>query len=259
MQRRAFLGASAAGLATSSAAGARPDANQYFELTFHRLRTNKSAQGKRLQEFIEGRHLPMAKRNEFGAVGYFQVYLGPDMPTLVTVTAHRSWAEVAEKHAKQQSDEQWTKALDAFGASEPAYVRAETWLLRAFDGMPRLETPALEPGKKPRLFDLRTYEAETSRDVAAKIDMFNQEEIKIFRRSGIYPVFFGQSVYGGKQPNLTYMVWYDDMRAREAAWTKFLKDPDWVRIRGKQGWTNEEVVSNITNTFLRPLPFSPIR
>ncbi len=259
MQRRTFLGASAAGLATSSAADARQDSNQYFELRFHRLRVNRSGQRKRLEEFLESRHLPMAKRTGIGAVGYFQVHLGPDMPTIVTVTAFRSWAEVAEKRMKQQSDEKWTKALDAFGASEAAYLRTETWLLRAFDGTPRLETPALEPGKKPRLFDLRTYEAETWRDVAAKIDMFNQEEIKIFRRCGIYPVLFGQSVYGGKQPNLTYMVWYDDMRAREAAWAKFLKDPDWVRIREKPGWTNEEVVSNITNTFLQPLPFSPIR
>ena len=55
------------------------------------------------------------------------------------------------------------------------------------------------------------------------------------------------------------MVWYDDIRAREAAWKRFLDDPDWKRIRNKPGWTNAEAVSNISNTFLRPLPFSPIR
>jgi hypothetical protein len=92
-----------------------------------------------------------------------------------------------------------------------------------------------------------------------KIDMFNQEEIKIFRRSGIHPVFFGETLYGSRQPNLTYMVWYDDMRAREAAWAKFLADPDWKRISVTPGWTNAEAVSNISNTFLQPLPFSPIR
>ena len=253
------MGASAAGLASASAADARQHSNQYFELRFHQVRINKGNQGERLEDFLESRHLPMAKRNGIGPVGYFQVHLGPDMPTIVTVTAYRSWADIGEKHAKQQADEKWTKALDVFGADEPAFVRAETWLLRAFAGMPRLETPAIEPGKKPRLFDLRTYEAETWRDVAAKVDMFNQEEIKIFRRCGIYPVFFGQSVYGSKQPNLTYLVWYNDMATRETAWSAFLKDPDWVRIRDKPGWTNEEVVSNITNTFLRPLPFSPIR
>ncbi|MCY4585549.1 MAG: NIPSNAP family protein [Bryobacterales bacterium] len=89
--------------------------------------------------------------------------------------------------------------------------------------------------------------------------MFNREEIRIFRRSGIHPVFFGHSLYGPRQPNLTYMVWYDDMRAREAAWKRFLDDPDWKRIRNKPGWSNAEAVSNISNTFLRPLPFSPVR
>jgi hypothetical protein len=55
------------------------------------------------------------------------------------------------------------------------------------------------------------------------------------------------------------MVCYDDMAGRDAAWKKFLDDPDWKRIRVKPGWTDAEIVSNITNTFLRPLAFSPIR
>lgn len=260
MNRRSFLGASAAGLATASAADVRPEPNQYFELRFFQLRNSKADQSKRLTGFLEEHHLPMTKRNGIGPVGYFQVYLGSDMPKVVAVSAYRSWNEVAEKRAARRADQKWTEAADAMGAStEPVFDRVETWLLRAFDGMPRLEEPAIEPGKALRFFDLRTYEAETFRDSAMKIDMFNQEEIKIFRRSGIHPVFFGESVYGSRQPNLTYMVWYDDMRAREAAWAKFLADPDWKRISVKPGWTNAEAVSNISNTFLQPLPFSPIR
>ncbi len=260
MQQRSFLGTSAAGLSTASAADVRKDSNQYIELRFFQLRNSKADQSKRLVGFLEEHHLPMTKRNGFGPLGYFQVYLGPDMPKVVMVTAFRSWNDVAEQRAARQADQKWRRAADAMGASdEPVFDRAETWLLRTFDGMPRLEEPAIEPGKASRFFDLRTYEAETYRDSAMKIDMFNQEEIKIFRRSGIHPVFFGQSIYGSRQPNLTYMVWYDDMRAREAAWKKFLADPDWIRIRNKPGWTNAEAVSNISNTFLRPLPFSPIR
>ncbi|MDA1314976.1 MAG: NIPSNAP family protein [Acidobacteria bacterium] len=260
MNRRSFLGASAAGLSTASAADVHKQPNQYFELRFFQLRNSKADQSKRLTGFLEEHHLPMTKRNGIGPVGYFQVYLGSDMPKIVTVSAFRSWNEVAEKRAARGADRKWTQAADAMGASaEPVFERVETWLLRAFDGMPRLEEPAIEPGKALRFFDLRTYESETFRDSAMKIDMFNQEEIKIFRRSSINPVFFGESVFGSRQPNLTYMVWYDDMRAREAAWEKFLADPDWKRISTKPGWTNAEAVSNISNRFLQPLPFSPIR
>ena len=260
MNRRSFLGASAAGLATGSAAAERKDSNQYFELRFFQLRSSKTDQQRRLVSLFEEHHLPMTKRNCFGPVGYFQVYLGAEMPKLVVVTAYRSWSEIAEKRDAARADEKWRKAVGEAGLEDyPYFDRAETWLLKAFDAAPRLEEPAVEPGKAPRFFDLRTYEAESFGDVGRKIDMFNQEEIKIFRRSGIHPVFFGQSLYGSRQPNLTYMVWYDDMRAREEAWKKFLAGPDWKRIRTKPGWTNAEAVSNISNTFLRPLPFSPIR
>ena len=54
-----------------------------------------------------------------------------------------------------------------------------------------------------------------------------------------------------------YMVWYDDMAAREEAWAKFRDDPDWKRISKDPKWAG--TVSNITNTHLQPLPFSPIR
>lgn len=260
MNRRSFLGASAAGLATSSAADMRQDSNQYFELRFFQLRNSKTDQQQRLVNLLEEHHLPMAKRNGFGPVGYFQVYLGAEMPKLVVVSAYRSWAEVAEKRDAAAADEAWRKAVGAAGSEDyPHFDRAETWLLKAFDAAPRLEEPAVEPGKALRFFDLRTYEAESFGDSSRKVDMFNQEEIKIFRRSGINPVFFGQSIYGSRQPNLTYMVWYDDMRAREEAWKKFLADPDWKRIRNQPGWTNAEAVSNISNTFLQPLPFSSIR
>lgn len=259
MDRRVFLSASAAGLASGSAAAANKPANQYFALRFYQLR-NSNNQRARLAGFLEQHHLPMTKRHGIGPVGYFQVDLGVGMPRIVTVTAYHSWNALEETAVKKQADVAWTKALDMFGASDqPPYVRSEAWLLRAFDGTPKLEAPSVEPDSEVRLFDLRTYQSETLRNSLEKIRMFNTEEIAIFRRCGIHPVFFGQTLFGSRLPNLTYMVWYDDRNAREAAWEKFRQDPDWQRIRVKPGWTDAEIVSNISNTFLRPLPFSPIR
>lgn len=259
MNRRSFLTVSgAAGLSAGTASAAK-SSNQYIELRYFYLRNSRSNQGGRTREFMEKHHLPMAKRNEFGAVGYFNVYLGPNTPTIVMVIAHDSLADMEEKMARKRADKKWMAAADEFGSGEAPFERAEFWLLRAFDGMPKLEVPSLTEGKPARLFDLRTYEGETFRDVREKIRMFNSEEIAIFRKTGIHPVFFGEAVFGSKLPNLTYMVWYDDMDARTAAWSKFIADPDWKRISKKPEWANAEVVSNITNTHLRPLPFSPIR
>jgi hypothetical protein len=261
MNRRMFLSASAAlAAAGGEASAADQTMNQYYELRTYQLRTNSSGQANRLSAFWEEHHLPMMKRLGIGPVGYFQVYLGPEMPKMVTLTAFDSLAAMETKRAAMAADKAWNKAVKDLGAgSSPAYERIESSLLRAFDGMPKLEVPSVEKDKPGRLFDLRRYESDSAAASAAKIDMFNQEEIKIFRRAGIQPVFFGQTIVGSRMPNLTYMVCYDDMAGRDAAWKKFLDDPDWKRIRVKPGWTDAEIVSNITNTFLRPLAFSPIR
>jgi len=234
--------------------------NQYYELRFVQLHNSKANQPRRVTEFLEKHHLPMTQRLGIGPVGYFQVYLGPDSPKLVTLAAYNSLADLESKRAAMRGDKEWMRAVEEFGAADQApYDRQEVWLLRAFDGMPKLEMPPSGEGPTSHLFDLRTYEAESERDSDEKIRMFDTEEIKIFRRCGIHPVFFGKTLFGSKMPNLTYLVWYNDLDARAAAWAKFGEDADWKRIRVQPGWSDAEIVSNVSNTFLRPLPFSPLR
>ena len=258
MNRRNFLGgAVASGLATGPAAG-KQTANQYMELCFYQLRNDSRNQRRRLTAFLKDAHLPMTRRLGIGPVGYFEVYLGPETPRVVTVAAYDSLGDLQAKQAAQRSDKEWMRASEAVSESgEAVFQRVETWLLRAFDGMPKLAAPPLEKGKPPRFFDLRTYESASFSDRRRKIDMFNSGEIEIFRRCGLHPVFFGETLFGGKIPNITYMVWYDDWDAREAAWAKFRQDPEWKRISKDPRWAG--AVCNITNTFLQPLAFSPIR
>ena len=262
MQRRHFITASAAGgLSAGAASAAERPPNQYIEVRHFQQRNSHALQPARLGEFLEKHHLPMTKRNDFGPVGYFNVTMGADTPMLVMVLAHDSLADMEAKSARKAADKQWMRAADKIGsAAEPPFVRMESSLLRAFDGMPKLETPsAPTAGKSPRVFDLRIYQAETFRDVREKVNMFNKGEIDLFRKVGVNPVFFGQAIVGSKLPNLTYMVWYDDLTARQAAWGKFIASDEWKEMSGKPEWANEEIVSNITNIQMQALPFSGIR
>ena len=45
--------------------------------------------------------------------------------------------------------------------------------------------------------------------------MFNDAEAGIFKRLGMQPVFFGETIVGSNMPNLTYMVTFDSLAARE--------------------------------------------
>jgi hypothetical protein len=89
--------------------------------------------------------------------------------------------------------------------------------------------------------------------------MFGDGEINVFRRVGMLPVFFGQTIAGPRMPNLTYMLAFDDLAARERLWSVFQADPEWQKMRTGPGLTDAEIVGNISNAILRPLPFSSIR
>ncbi len=92
-----------------------------------------------------------------------------------------------------------------------------------------------------------------------KIKMFEEGEIAIFRKTGLLPVFFGQTVVGTGLPSLTYMLAYDSVEAREENWRKFISHPDWIKLRAMPGYSDAEIVSNIHSCFLRPTNYSPIR
>ena len=136
------------------------------------------------------------------------------------------------------------------------YKEVESWLTLAFKGMPRVETPVTAPG---RIFQLRIYESPSLKTGQKKIEMFNDAgEIKIFREVGLTPVFFGETLFGAKIPNLTYMLAFENVEAQKAAWQKFGKHPDWQRLRAMPEYADSRIIRAITNMILKPSDYSQI-
>jgi hypothetical protein len=48
------------------------------------------------------------------------------------------------------------------------------------------------------------------------------------------------------------------MAAREKSWSTFSSDPDWRKLAQTSGYTDPDIVSNITTLFLRPAAYSQI-
>ena len=88
------------------------------------------------------------------------------------------------------------------------------------------------------------------------MQMFNAGEVPIFRRSGLTPVFFGETVIGAGMPSLTYMLVFPDMRARDAAWGVFGRDPEWKSLSGDPQY--QDNVSAITDVILQPTAYSQL-
>ena len=56
--------------------------------------------------------------------------------------------------------------------ANPAFERIDSWLMLAFAGMPKLELSAYCREKKPRMFELRTYESHSELKALKKVEMF---------------------------------------------------------------------------------------
>lgn len=256
-RRKLVTTAGGVALAAASAAASNP---MILQLTKLRLRNSADNQMARCSEFLGKAFLPAAQRAGIGPTGFFASLVAPDTPYILVLASYASLAAMETASAKLEADSEYMKALEAFNAQPGLnYVRMERSLLRSFAAMPAVEVPPGEAKRPARVFELRTYESNNSSSLKKKIKMFADGEIAIFRKSGLLPVFFGETIVGTNMPNLTYMLAYDDLSARDKNWKVFGSSPEWQKLRSTPGFSDAEIVSNISNVFLRPLPFSPIR
>jgi len=264
MKRREFLAASSligAAPLSSLAAGINKTRNvnrEYYELRRYRV-LNRSKQNQ-LNKFLRDAAVPAMNRIGIEPVGVFNVMYGPNNPTIYVLLPHKSIESVATVTSRLMADSEYQKAGASFinaPISKPVYVRIESSLMAAFDEMPKLELPPVSVNKKPRIFELRIYESHSAKAAKKKIHMFNEGgEIQIFRDTGLQPVLFGETLIGPQMPNLTYMLAFDDMAARNKNWDIFRNSPAWQKLSVNQYYA--DTVSNITDIILRPAPYSQI-
>ena len=149
-----------------------------------------------------------------------------------------------------QSDADYAKAAKPYHQlpiEKTIFSRMSSYLLNAFDGYPKLSNPV----DGASVFELRIYEGYNEDAVRRKIKMFNVEEIELFKKVGLHPVFFGEMIVGPYLPCLVYMLNFKDMEERDANWKKFLEHPDWNNMKAKEEYAN--TVSNIRKVFLKSI------
>lgn len=264
MKRREFLTtslvASAAAATTSFAqtTGEKSDMNrEFYELRIYQLRQGPML--SRFDKFYRDVAVPAWNRAGVSAVGVFDVMIGPDQPAKYVLLPFASWDAMNAAREKFESDKAVLESEFAnLPPTDPGYIRKQSSVLLAFKSVPKLEIPAQTKEKKPRLFELRTYEAHSRRANKKKVEMFDVGETDIFRRTGLQPVFFGEGLVGTNLPSLTYMLVFDDMATRDKNWGQFVNHPDWKKLSTTPGYTNAEILTNITSVFLRPTGYSQV-
>jgi hypothetical protein len=227
---------------------------------FYQLRKYSLTTGPQLaltQNYFEHALIPALNRMSMGPVGAFKLDIGPETPTYYMIIAASSVDVLVRLQTHLAEDNEFRKAAGDFWAAPataPAFVRVETTLMSAFAGWPKLVAPKMQK----RIFQLRTYESASDAAHMRKVEMFNEAEIAIFTRSGLAPVFFGDTLIGHRMPSLTYMLTFEDVADLNKKWSVFASDPAWKELSRKPGNTDPEIVSNISNLYLSPLSCSQV-
>ncbi len=264
MKRRSFVktslittALSAIAPAISKASGKPVTATQeFYELRVYSLKNEQ--QQKLVEDYFENAAIPALNRLGSNHIGVFTELKPTDQIKLYVLIPYNSWGDFLAVQDGLAADAEYLKKGAAYlnaPATDPAYDRIQSSLIKAFKHMPKLHAPA----NTPRIFELRRYEHASESAGKKKLEMFNDAgEIDIFKRLGFNPVFFGETLIGELRPNLTYMITFDDMAAHDSHWKAFGSDPEWKKISAIPDYADAKLVSHITSTMLTPAGCSQI-
>jgi hypothetical protein len=264
MKRREFIKGS---LAASTLAGVSSLAvaaekgqmaqRDYYELRAYRLKAG--AKHELLDSYLKKAAIPAWNRLGIKSVGVFTEMEPKDGSAVWVLVPHPSLESFSTAWSKLHADPEYQKSGAGYlqtAKTDPAFDRIDSWLLLAFEGMPRLEVPALTREKKQRVFEMRTYESYSELKALKKVKMFNSGEIEVMKEVNLSPVFYGQALIGRDLPHLTYMLCGENKDLHKKHFGDFGKHPTWDKLKNDPEYA--DTVSKITSRFLEPVSYSQI-
>ncbi len=264
MKRRTFVknslatSVAATGLGISATSLASPNSPQQTAKEFYELRVYQLKSGGKMgvfKDYLSKAVIPALNKIGIKNIGVFTEMGMSDPPKLYMLIPYKSLEEFAsapEKMAQQQVYKDNAEAYLKATQDNLNFIRMHNYLMEAFDVIPQMKVP--EKGK--RIFELRNYESFSEEAGMRKVEMFNVDEMDIFYKTGLTPVFFGKTLIGQDLPNLIYMLVFDDIEERDSNWKKFIDHPDWKKASGLEKYAN--TVSQVNRTFLLPTDYSQI-
>ncbi len=211
-----------------------------------------------LDKYLGDALLPACNRLGIKPVGVF--YADQGLSPIYVLLPHKTLASFVSLAEKLGEDKDYaTKAADFVNApaDKPVYKNVEIQLLAPLPGMTQIEVPTTVAG---RVLQLRTYESPGEKAGVKEIEMFDTSALALFRKVGLHPVFFGQTVAGAKTPSLTYMLGFKDRQESDDNWKKLSADADWQKLSATPDYADKALIrtNGITNLYLKPASYSQI-
>jgi hypothetical protein len=244
-------------LASTGASGTESEKRRVFTLENYYLKNG--TQMARIQDYIAKAELPALSRVHAGPKIVLEALVASHMPQVAVILGFRSMEELGSVRSKVAADGELVKACEAWeNHPEQPYEHYSTSLLEATDYCPEVRNDT-EPRSTSRIFELRVYHSPTWRQLRALHERFAGPEIQIFHRAGVHPILYSSTAFGQNMPNLTYLIPFEDLAAREKAWNAFAADPEWVKVRKESIDKYGQISSVIQIALYRSAAYSPIR
>jgi hypothetical protein len=260
MHRRSFLGSlGGIGMLRTAVPAAAADEKRTRVYLLELFHLKHGTQLQRLHDYLSQQALQALGKIHAGPKLVLEALVAPHMPQVAVILGFQSIEEMWNLRAKLFEDQELQKSFEAWQAGpEPPFEQQTNVLLEAVDYSPEIVTPD-PPPKSPRIFELRVYHSPTYRQLAALHERFEGPEIKIFHRVGVHPILYSSTVIGPNMPNLTYVIPFDDLAAREKAWNAFGADPEWIKVRKESIEKHGQVASVIQISLYKATPYSPVQ
>ncbi len=247
-----MLAASAGG----SGAASEKRTNYYLLQNFY---LKNGTQMGRINDFMSQGLLPALGGLLTGPRICLEGLVAAHMPQYAVILGLESPGHLASVREKLAQIDAFGAALSAWEAGpEPPYEHYSQVLLKATDYSPEI-TPLPKRPERPRIFELRVYHSPTWRQLRALHERFAGPEIKIFHRSSVHPILYSETVVGPNMPNLTYVIPFDSLAAREKAWDAFGADPEWIKVRKESTDRHGQISSVMQISLYRVASCSPIQ
>jgi hypothetical protein len=107
------------------------------------------------------------------------------------------------------------------------------------------------------IFELRIYTAHPGK-MGALLTRFRNHTCALFEKHGIKNVGYWTNTLGGRNDELWYMLAYEDLNQRQAAWAAFQADPEWQKARAESE-ANGPIVHHTENRIMSATDFSQIK
>ncbi len=107
------------------------------------------------------------------------------------------------------------------------------------------------------IHELRIYRCVPGR-LPALLKRFDTITLKLWEKHGIRQAGFWTTLIGESNHDLHYLLAWESLAEREAKWTAFASDPEWLQKRAETE-ADGQIVANVTNSILAPTSFSSVR